>query len=661
VGLCLNFFLSGDGQWVLGAKEWDSALKFYIQKYPEDWELVQKLVGLSRQVSRHASAFVFANKPIPNFIPTTSVGGVRVTQYTANSVELSGGLKNDLLVLTSLVDINDAIKMIQSKFSNLSDYVMINGINTPKVRVLPHQGKLLDIWNLPEDQDVFRMIAEGDTETVFQFCTSGATKWLKYFNHLKPNGNKLIDSIESMAIFTALDRPGPLDAYVEDDSGNKHNMLVEYTRRAMGKPPIGEIPIFSEIIPETYGIPIMQESVQKIYYLLTGCTKAEAEEFRSDIAKKKKSKIEKAYPFFMEKVSKKVGIEQAQKAWNNLETFSQYGFCRAHAISYAIVAYACAFLKYHYPLEWWCAVLRNATKEEIADQFWKHCKQYICLPDIQKSEINFEIKEGKIQAPLSLLDRVGETAHKNLIQHRPYFSIDDFCQKIVSHKLTRSLTSRVVHNLIIIGALDSLFLKDNKVLSIFEKLKLYEDTLQNLTKTKNKDLVQYSKLNALNVYQLKKTILPIYSENIIDIVSAMRLDDLSIFIDSHDKVFYEKTRNKKQEKARFISIKDFEALEKNEVTLDEGVYPIKIGLIGYVQSYRVFKYPKPLYEKQAIELIVDVEGVQKKFLKWNVILKENEKDLTGAIVGVILYKMSESKEFVLNEIITIESPFILGT
>lgn len=666
----INGYKGADGEWVQGSKERDIALKTYIKKYPEDWELVQKLVGLGRQTSRHASAFVFANKPIHEFIPMTSVGDTKVTQYTANSVELSGGLKNDLLVLTSLVDINDALKLLQSSLPFLPEELTIDGLKVPKVRLLYHQNKFFDIWDLPADQAVFSMIAQGDTETVFQFCTSGATKWLKYFNQTKEDGKKLIDSIESMAIFTALDRPGPLDAYVEDEMGNKHNMLVEYTRRAMGQSPIGEIPIFSKIIPETYGIPIMQESVQKIYYLLTDCTKAEAEEFRSDIAKKKKSKIDKAYPIFMKKVSEKVGEEQAQRAWNNLETFSQYGFCKAHAVSYAIVAYACAFLKYHYPLQWWCAVLKNATKEEIAEKFWKHCKLYIDLPDIQSSEINFEIKNNRIQAPLSLLDRVGETAHKNLIENKPYSSLHDFCEKIIIKKLSRSLTTRVVHNLIIVGALDSLFPHQDIPLSIYEKLKIYEDTMQSFTKSKTKDLALYSQLNALNIYQLKKLILPIYSENIIDIICLLQLHSLHIFVNEKNELCFEGKRPKRgitsrgtweKEIIRFLPISDFELFEKRELIIAPYQYPIKIGLIGYVQSYRLFRYPKPTYDKEAIELLIDIEGTQKKFLKWGGLNQEMKEDLTGAVVALILNKTSEEREFNLVDLIIIEKPFVLGS
>src|SRR6185437_5388781 len=145
-----------------------------------------------------------------------------------------------------------------------------------------------------------------------------------------------IDSIATMAYFTALDRPGPLDAYVtnpEDEEGKKHNMLVEYARRARGAPKSPDIlPIFDELLPHMNGIMITQEAMQYMYQTLTGCSGPEAEEFRSNVAKKKMAKVEKAYLPFLEHASKKIGRENAEAVWKNFITFGQYGFNFSHAV-----------------------------------------------------------------------------------------------------------------------------------------------------------------------------------------------------------------------------------------------------------------------------------------------------------------------------------------
>src|SRR4029077_18437478 len=103
--------------------------------------------------------------------------------------------------------------------------------------------------------------------------------------------------------------------------------------------------------------------LQKAYQELTGCTGAAAEEFRRNVAKKKKEKVDAAFPFFMENATPKIGEEDAHGAWEFLKTWAQYGFNRSHAVCYMYITYACAWLKHHYPLEWWTAVLRNADRK----------------------------------------------------------------------------------------------------------------------------------------------------------------------------------------------------------------------------------------------------------------------------------------------------------
>jgi DNA polymerase III alpha subunit len=164
------FGYDNNGEWVEGAIKWDPALMEYIKRYPNEWEIVQKCMGIGRGKSRHACAFLIANEPVHNFIPLTSVGGVKVTQPTAAQVESSGGLKMDFLIVNSLKDIGNAIKLIQQRSGDTSQNwnehgksMIINGKKVPLIRVVPHKGQYVDIWDLPEYQPVFRDICEGNT------------------------------------------------------------------------------------------------------------------------------------------------------------------------------------------------------------------------------------------------------------------------------------------------------------------------------------------------------------------------------------------------------------------------------------------------------------------------------------------------------------------
>lgn len=279
----------------------------------------------------HNCAYVIADRPIKEFIPLTRVSDVAVTQYTAKSVEAVGGLKMDFLGLNSLSDISDAVRMIQERSGKLvPDFHHIRGRGmVPKVQLVPHPktGEWMDVWDLIPDQDVFNDVAGGHTETVFQFNTASARQWLRQFDYLKSAGVKAIDSIEAMSAFTALDRPGPLDAMVgQKDGKGGHNMMVEYANRAKGLAPTDPFPFLNERIPETYGVMVYQEQLQNIYQQLTDSTGIEANNFRDNIAKKKMDKVEKAYKPFIEKASAKIGQAQAELLWSLIVTWGQYGF-----------------------------------------------------------------------------------------------------------------------------------------------------------------------------------------------------------------------------------------------------------------------------------------------------------------------------------------------
>jgi DNA polymerase-3 subunit alpha len=319
-----------DGNYVKGAIETDSYLKAFVNQYQKEWETVLKCIGLDRGRGRHASAYLICNEPIQNFIPTTSVSDVRVTQYTAGPSEDAGALKYDFLVINSLKDVSDAIKLVQESKGFVPDQVhKINGKNVNGFRTIPHNGALYDVWDLPEDQVVFNKICEGDTETVFQFNTPAARQWLRFFDQKKAGSdNKLIDSMMGLANFTALDRPGPLDAMMTDEDGDSHNMLVEYARRAkLGKGNYkSDLPVLDELIPETYGIIIYQEQLTRIFKELGNTTGMEAENFRVHVSKKQMAKVAEDQIIFMKGASAKIGEKDAKKLWDMMCTFAQYGF-----------------------------------------------------------------------------------------------------------------------------------------------------------------------------------------------------------------------------------------------------------------------------------------------------------------------------------------------
>lgn len=686
------FGYEDNGEHVKGSIETDEALKEYIRLFPKEWEIVQGCLGLVRQKSRHASAFVISNVPVSDFIPTQNISGYRVTQYTMNSAEAAGALKMDFLVINSLNDIRDCIRLIQKRSGvAVPKNATIADRRVPWMRLVPYKGELVDIWALPEEQLVFHDIVEGRTETVFQFSTNSALQWLKEFNGWKNEAEerKAIDSIAEMAAFTALDRPGPLDADVTAEDGTKHNMLVEYARRARGEAPTGFIPALYELIPETHGILVFQESLEKVYKALMGCTGAEAETFRKNIAKKKMDKVLKAKGPWMEKVSERYDPDTAEQVWSQIVTFGEYGFCKAHAVSYCFVSYACAWLKHHFPLEWWASVLRNAGKNEINEVFWRHCGHLIDPPDIKLSGEFFEIRSERIRAPLSLLKGVGPEATRLLAELGPYTDIENFCKQNEDWVLANStqaldkegkpafvekgpkgkkykipkikratspLNSGVVYKLIISGTLDSLFpetVLDTPIL-LEDKLRLCEAALAKAKNKKNPDAVEaeYVGLNRLKLYQMRKEVLPAYS-----------IPLLPLLAQTHHPVLKTKV-NEDGRKVGHIDWSDMEVqcYSPQAMRALNNIDPFPentkfwVTMPAYVISQRLFSYQGG---KEACDLELDIDGERLKFVKWPdkqgklpAIFKTG---LSGALLMVILSKYRADRPFGLEDIVIVES------
>lgn len=652
---------NGDS-WVEGTITYDVALQTYIAKYPKEWETVQLCLGLTRQKSRHACAFAIGNSTISDFIPLTTVSDVRVTQCTAEGVEEAGVVKYDFLGINSLKDISDCLSIIRSRFTGvIPESVILNGKKVPHIRLIPKDGKLFDIYDLPPDQAVFDDIAGGRTETVFQFNTDAAHKWMKYFNYKKKGGGKVIDSVLAMAIFTALDRPGPLDAEVNNpDDGTKHNMLVEYARRARGLTKSPDVfPLFEELIPKTLGILVFQEDLQYVFQSLVGCSGAEAEEFRGNVAKKKMDKVLKAYPKFMEGAEKRLGSkEAAQRAWDFINTWGQYGFNKSHSVCYSVIAYVCAWLKHHFPLEWWCAVLRNADKNEINEKFWHYCSHFIDLPDISLSGEKFEIQNDRIRAPISLLDGVGPMAHKQLWEGRPYQDIQDFCNKIQDYKTsnlkkgltktgktrlgTSALNRGVVYKLIIAGALDSLFKFGTPIL---EMLAEYEQAMAVAiaSSTKKKIKVQavdpkFVNLSPLERYQLRKKILPAYSAPLLPLVDLPNID----------KSGPRALLRENAEAYPFVTAPEVEKINNHRPFPDQS---ITLAVLGYVELVRVFPYAQKT--KIAHEYTIQIDSGTVKFVQW----QRRKAKLTptiivepGSIVLAKITKFAEDKPFAIDDL-----------
>lgn len=541
-----------DGMPVPGSIETDPVLKDYVVKYPKHWNIVEKALGVVKGKGRHASAYVITNEPVSNFIPTEMVGDIVCTAYNMKGVESAGGIKMDYLGISTLDDLEVAIRLVQQRAGWKPEDMVINGKKVPAMRIIPREVPhpvdgmnhwvFYDVWDLPDDQAVFNDITSGKTnKSIFQFGTGAAQQWLKEFSN--PDGTSTIKSIEDLAAFTALDRPGGLDSFVETRSGVKRNMLQEFAARAGGKEAcLGRLAILDELFPETYGVLTYQEQLQKAFVALGGTTPEEGDEFRVHVSKKMAEKVMADKAVFMRGAIARLGETDAERLWGMLETFANYGFNKSHAVAYTIIGYACAWFQHHFSLEWWTAVLRNADRDEIDTVFWKHAGHLVDQPDVKLSGDDFEIQGSRIRAPLRMLMGVGPTAHEELVVGRPYTDLTDFLSRIRDRKAKldpegkkgRSALNRgVLTKLVVSGCADALFPEDKRG-DVFTKLTYFEETEAEVNNRRYKRTgalkVQsvdpgFMNLSPIQRYLLTKGVLPSFTAPLSSLVSNLGRKD----------------------------------------------------------------------------------------------------------------------------------------
>jgi DNA polymerase III alpha subunit len=350
-----------------------------------------------------------------------------------------------------------------------------------------------------------------------------------------------------------------------------------------------------------------------------------------------------------------------------------------------VIGYACAWLKHHYPLEWWTAVLRHAEKKELDEKFWRHCGHLIEMPDISLSSDTFDIVGDRIRAPLNLLQGMGPKAMEEVVKYRPVASIEEFCQKIearrvaegstivkelktidkatglpkkktVIKKARTTLGYGVTDTLIISGAMDSLFPPD---MELYAKLQMYIDIKSKVTgevykvgdragMPKEKVKSKYLDLTALEQFQYRKKVLPSYTTNLLRVISNHSDYDL----------YNINGMWRYMDNGSSLTIATPEMLHQIS---NFSPWPPGQTLGCAVVAY-VLKYERKVFHgsKQMASVILDIEGSRWELVKWpgrdNKLPAYLNRDLTGAVVIAVLSKYKEEKPFVIDDIRVLQEP-----
>ncbi|MCL2860847.1 MAG: DNA polymerase III subunit alpha [Firmicutes bacterium] len=394
-------------------------------------DMAMKVEGLPRQTGIHAAGVIICSDEVHEHIPLAkTTDNIITTQFDMNECLELGLLKMDFLGLRTLTDIKQAIDMVKK-----------------------NHGIEIDFYNMDyDDFKVFEMFGEGDTHAIFQFESEGMKRFMK---DLKPT------SLEDIIAGVALYRPGPMD---------KIPLYVKNKKRPEGV--AYDHPKLESILGVTYGVCVYQEQVMQIVQTLAGYSLARADELRRIMSKKKESAMIKEREVFLhggDYKGKKIpgciasGVEEkiANKLFDDIAAFSSYAFNKSHAAAYAYLAYQTAYLKYHYPLEFICAVLNNRISniDEIQN-YLTYIKQKgfkLYPPDINLSLEGFSVHsdgDGVVMG-LAGIKNIGEKAVQEIIKEREnnghFKSFIDFADRVTS----ATLNKKVVEGLIYSGTFDS--------------------------------------------------------------------------------------------------------------------------------------------------------------------------------------------------------------
>jgi DNA polymerase-3 subunit alpha len=392
------------------------------------------LEGLARHASTHAAGIVISNKPLTEYVPLyRGTNGETVTQYPMKMIDKIGLVKFDFLGLKTLTIIDTIVRMLKE------------------------EGVDLDISRIPlDDRKTYELLSSGNTSGVFQLESRGMRELLL---RLKPS------KFEDIIALIALYRPGPLTS----------GMIEEFIRRK-NNPELAsyEVEDLREILGETYGVIVYQEQIMKIASKLAGFSMKEADALRKAISKKIPEELKKYRQNFVEGCLRNgVSKVTAEKIYDVILRFGEYGFNKSHSAAYALVAYQTAYLKAHHPTYFMAALLTNEVNNtDNMVRYITECREQgikILPPDINESERSFTVKDGMIRYGLAGIKNVGDAAIENILEVRNkvgrFESLTQFLWLVDSRKINK----KVLESLTKAGCFDSFGLKRSQILHIIRE------------------------------------------------------------------------------------------------------------------------------------------------------------------------------------------------
>ncbi len=400
------------------------------------------LEGMPRHAGTHAAGVLITKEPVINYVPLQKNDDVVTTQYPMGNIEKLGLLKMDFLGLRTLTVIRDALELMAA------------------------QGISLAANDIPmDDPEAYSMIADGDTDGVFQLEGSGMRSFLA---SMKP------ENFEDIIAAISLYRPGPMESIPRYIRGKQDPGSIQYIT-----------PELAPILDVTYGCIVYQEQVMQIVRDLGGYSLGRSDLVRRAMSKKKHDVMARERHNFvwglpeenvLGAVKKGIKPDAAEQIFDEMTSFASYAFNKSHAAAYGVLSVHTAWLKCRYPTEYMAAVMSSmmGNSGKIAG-YIHYCRKKgipVLPPNVNESGSKFTVslsgKNKSIRFGLNAVKGLGEKAVLSIVEEREkngqFRNIYDFCERLNSEHINK----RCVENLIKAGAFDGLGALRSQCMQVYE-------------------------------------------------------------------------------------------------------------------------------------------------------------------------------------------------
>jgi DNA polymerase-3 subunit alpha len=396
--------------------------KEFNDKYPEVIKLAGELRGRIRGGGMHAAGVVLSKEPLANYMPIETATNTQdknapripLIALDMNQVADIGGIKMDALGLKTLSVMEDAVKLIETRYDrkvNLHD---------------------LDL----EDPKVFAMLSEGHTKGVFQ-CE--ATPYTNLLIKMK------VSSFSDLAVSNALIRPGAMNVFGDS-----------YLARKAGKEKAERIhPDLDKHLEDTFYLPIYQEQSMRLVSDLADLGMSMANKVRKITAKKQDVTLLAEYKdLFVNGCEPKIGETKSEWLWHSIEETASYAFNKSHAVAYSMLSYYTAWLKCYYPREFMVAILNNEGDKDAITDYLIECKRLgirVLLPHVNKSGVDFQIEgTDAIRFGLSNIKFLSGITAAKLLDKAPYKDYAELYANVMEKG--NGLSTRALQGMNAVGA-----------------------------------------------------------------------------------------------------------------------------------------------------------------------------------------------------------------